>query len=74
MVIDARYALRPSSKMKVRKIYFEVVLDADPNAELRYTGPVGHIGFEQGSGRLRVQHSYSLEKSDVHPVTAPSPE
>src|SRR6187402_2142660 len=28
VVIDARYALRPSSKMKVRKVYFEVVLEA----------------------------------------------
>ncbi len=60
VVIDARHAQRPGTRMKVRKVYFQVLLEADPGAELRYAGPVGHIGFDQHSGHLRVDHRYAL--------------
>ena len=60
VVIDARHAHRHGSGMKVRKVFFQVMLELDHEADLRYAGPVGTIGFDPHSGQLRVDHRYAL--------------
>ena len=60
VVIDTRHALRPGARTKVRRVTFEVVLDIDPNADTRYAGPVGHIDFHKGSGRMQIRRDYAL--------------
>ena len=63
VAIDARHAVRPGAEPKARRISFEVVLDFDPNEDMRYAGPVGRIDFHKG-GRMQVKHDYALLRAD----------
>ena len=63
VVIDVPRASEQKEGKRTRKLSFAVMLEADPQGQLRYAGPVGHIDLE-GTGRVRVEYDYALVKAE----------
>ena len=63
VVIDALRTRKRTGGTRMRKVSFAVVLEADPQRELRYARPVGRIDL-QGTGRASVEYDYALVKAE----------
>lgn len=62
VLVDTRH-LRDGAfgRTTARRVRFAVVLELERRmGGLRYTGPVGRIGFEEGGGCVAVQHTRTL--------------
>ena len=69
VVVDTRNALvTPQAERTNRKVRFDVVLEpVRKRPGCKYDGPVGSLGFVNGSGTMKVKHTFSVVADQANP-------
>ena len=60
ITVDAQEVMPRMISLKGRRVRFGVALEHDPQAELHYARPVGHIEVGQAGRTVQVEYDYAL--------------